>query len=170
MTIIHTSDSSFEKDILVKETRIRVLKGVKRWKENPEALLIMSGAEYYEGRKNSRLSDLMTRMAVIAGVKKHKILVDTLSRNTFEHPHRILELPGISSQSLVEVVTSKWHMRRAIWSFRELFTNVQPSPSSPAVVKASNFTWQSIIPSPRSLSKTTTMIHEWIGLLWYKLK
>ncbi|MGY8788320.1 MAG: YdcF family protein, partial [Fidelibacterota bacterium] len=126
---------SFEEDILVMETRIRVLKGVKRWKENPEALLIMSGAEYIEGRNNSRLSDLMTSMAVIAGVQKHKILVDTLSRNTFEHPQRILELPGVSPQSLVEVVTSKWHMRRAIWSFQEIFTNVQPSPFSQDVVK-----------------------------------
>ena len=84
----------------------------------------MSGFEYFEGRKNPRQSNLMTNMTVIIGVPKYKIVVDTLSRNTFEHPQRILELPGISPQSLVEVVTSKWHMRRAIWCFQEFFTNV----------------------------------------------
>ena len=105
-------------------TRIRVLTGIKRWKENQEAMLIMSGFEYFEGRKNPRQSNLMTNMAVITGVPKYKIVVDTLSLNTFEHPQRILELPGISPQSLVEVVTSKWHMRRAIWCFQEFFTNV----------------------------------------------
>ena len=115
---------SYEQDVLVMETRIRVLTGIKRWKENQEAMLIMSGFEYFEGRKNPRQSNLMTNMAVITGVPKYKIVVDTLSLNTFEHPQRILELPGISPQSLVEVVTSKWHMRRAIWCFQEFFTNV----------------------------------------------
>ena len=120
----HEPGYSYEQDVLVMETRIRVLTGIKRWKENQEAMLIMSGFEYFEGRKNSRQSNLMTNMAVITGVPKYKIVVDTLSRNTFEHPQMILELPGISPLRLVEVVTSKWHMRRAIWCFQEFFTNV----------------------------------------------
>ena len=92
---------SREQDVLVMETNIRVLTGVKWWKENPDAIMIMSGADNFEGRKSSRQTELMTAMAVNAGVPGNKIIADTLSGNTFEHPQKIMELPGINPQTSV---------------------------------------------------------------------
>ena len=161
---------SIEQDILINETENRVLNGVVWWKQNQRAVLVMSGVEHFDGRRKSRQTELMTRIAINAGVPESKIVTDTLSSNTFEHPQNIQELSGINSENSVGVVTSRWHMRRAIWSFQQYFTNVHPSPFASDFAKNSNFTWRNIIPHPGSLSSTTTMIHEWIGLLWYKLK
>ena len=92
---------SREQDVLVMETNIRILTGVKWWKENPDAIMIMSGAENFEGRKSPRQTELMTTMAVNAGVPRNRIVADTLSGNTFEHPQKIMELPGINPQTSV---------------------------------------------------------------------
>ena len=161
---------SIEQDVLVMETNIRVLTGVKWWKENLDAIMIMSGADNFEGRKSSRQTELMTAMAVNAGVPGNKIIADTLSGNTFEHPQKIMELPGINPQTSVGVVTSKWHMRRAIFSFKQSFDEVYPSPISASIIDNSLFAIQRFIPYPDALSKSTRMIHEWIGILWYKIK
>ena len=161
---------SREQDVLVMETNIRVLTGVKWWKENLDAIMIMSGADNFEGRKSSRQTELMTAMAVNAGVPGNKIIADTLSGNTFEHPQKIIELPGINPKTSVGVVTSKWHMRRALFSFKQYFDEVYPSPISASIIDNSLFAIQRFIPYPDALSKSTTMIHEWIGLLWYKIK
>ncbi len=161
---------SREQDVLVMETNIRVLTGVEWWKEIPDAIMIMSGANNFKSRKSSRQVELMTAMAVNAGVPRNKIIVDTLSSNTFEHPQNIIELQGINTQTSVGVVTSKWHMRRAIFSFKQYFDEVYPSPIFASIIDSSLFVIQRFIPCPDALSKSTTMIHEWIGLLWYKIK
>ena len=161
---------SREQDVLVMETNIRVLTGVKWWKGNPDAIMVISGAGVLDGRKSSRQTELMTAMAVNAGVPRNRIIADTLSSNTFEHPQKIMELPGINPQTSVGVVTSKWHMRRAIFSFKQYFDEVYPSPISASIIDNSLFTIQRFIPHPDALSKSTTMIHEWIGLLCYKIK
>ena len=92
---------SREQDVLVMETNIRVLTGVKWWKGNPDAIMVISGSGNFEGRKSSRQTELMTAMAVNAGVPGNKIIADTLSGNTFEHPQKIMELPGINPQTSV---------------------------------------------------------------------
>ena len=84
---------SREQDVLVMETNIRVLTGVKWWKENPDAIMIMSGADNFDGEKSPLQTELMTTMAVNAGVPRKRIIADTLSSNTFEHPQNIMELP-----------------------------------------------------------------------------
>jgi uncharacterized SAM-binding protein YcdF (DUF218 family) len=152
------------------ETNIRVLTGVKWWKEYPDAMMVMSGADNFEGRKSARQTELMTAMAVNAGVPMAKLIADTLSLNTMVHPQRILELPSINKHTIIGLVTSKWHMRRAIFSFKQYFDEVYPSPISASILDNSLFAIQRFIPYPDALSKSTTMIHEWIGILWYKIK
>lgn len=161
---------SIEQDLLVMETNIRIITGVRWWKENPDAILLMSGAGHSKMRKAARATDLMIELAQNFGIPKFKLFADTLSRNTMEHPIKILELPNITNQTKIGLVTSKWHMKRALFSFKKYFKKVQPILSPSYLVGNSTFAYQRFFPYPDTLSKSTTMIHEWIGLLWYKLK
>ena len=158
-----------ELDVLTPASIIRVLEGVIWWKNNQSAILVMCGAEKIKGRLASRCAFLMMRLAEIEGVPQNKIFADTLSFNTWEHPKILSELPIIKSNDVIGVVTSRWHMRRALWSFKKFFDNVQPSPVQSSISFSPKFHFYNFIPHPSAMSRTTVMIHEWIGLLWYKL-
>ena len=75
---------------------------------------------------------------------------------------------------VVGIVTSKWHMRRALWSFERYFNKIQVStitsyPSTDDPI-SSIYNFYRFYPNSLTIAKTTLMIHEWIGLLWYNLK
>ena len=167
----YKSGYSKEQDVLIMETTIRVLTGIKWWKHNPNAIIVMSGAGHIKRRNDKRQTDLMIELARNNSVPKSKLVADTLSLNTREHPQRILELPNINKQTIIGLVTSTWHMRRALFSFNQYFEKVIISPPISTDINSNLlFAFQRLIPYPDSLSKSTTMIHEWIGLLWYKIK
>ena len=95
--------------------------------------------------------------------------IEAYSSNTAEHPLRLLNLDGINSESLVVIVTAAWHLRRAEQEFSRHFENVETVPAEflsqdrPGGVK--NF-----IPSANSLSRSTKILHEIIGIVWYRIK
>ena len=161
---------SLDQDVMGTETILRVLTAIKLWKKYPDAMMVMSGGGVDKIRKSKRQTDLMMEFAYNYGVPKDKLIADKLSLNTLEHPQRILELPSIDKHTKILLVTSGWHMRRALFSFNQYFDEVCPSPISVSGVNNSIFAIQRFIPHPGALSKSTTMLHEWIGLLWYKIK
>ena len=73
--------------------------GVKWWKKNPDAIIVMSGGGLSKIRTASRQTDLMMELAQNLGVPKDKLVADTLSRNTWEHPQNILELSSINKNT-----------------------------------------------------------------------
>lgn len=162
-----------ELDVLTPETMNRVEEGIMWWKKNPTAKLVMCGKEIIKGRLASRGAFLMKRQAEMLGVPANKIFLDTLSTNTWDHPKKLTELSNIDTNMVVGIVTSKWHMRRALWSFKRYFNKVQVSTitSYPSINSISDiYTSCKFYPNPLTIAKTTQMIHEWIGLLWYNLK
>ena len=162
-----------EFDILTPETMNRVFESVMWWQNNPHAILVMCGKENVKGRLASRGALLMKRQAEIKGVPSNKIFLDTLSINTWDHPIKLSELSIISSNMVIGIVTSRWHMRRALWSFERYFDKVQPAPNQPSISInpiSDIYSFYRFLPNPLTIAKTTLMIHEWIGLLWYKLK
>ena len=133
----------------------------------------MSGAENIRGRMVSRGTFLMKQRAEMEGVPSNKIFLDTLSVNTWDHPKKLTELSNIDTNMVVGIVTSKWHMRRALWSFKRYFNKIQVSTiTSYTSIDPISDIYTSCIFYPNSLTiaKTTLMLHEWIGLLWYNLK
>ena len=158
-----------ELDLLTTETMSRVLEGVMWWKKNKNAILIMCGAEQKEGRMLSHGAFLMKLQAEMAGVPSDKVFLDTLSINTWDHPKKIFDLSIINHNKVVGIVTSKWHMRRALWSFERYFEKIQPSPIESSMSMNHNYYYK-FFPNLSSISLNTSMIHEWIGLSWYKIK
>lgn len=154
-----------EEDILIAESQRRVLHGVTLWRRYPAASMIFSGAAYeYEGiRGADRLVQLMAETALNQGVPTSAVLLEPRSRNTLEHPIEALKLQGVMATP-VAVVTSGWHMRRAQREFCRHFEQVQTSPV-PKI--RSPLTWQDFVPDADTLDANTTLLREWVGILWY---
>lgn len=156
-----------DEDILSSESQRRVLHGVTLWRRYPDASLVFSGAMEYKGmREPDRHAQLMAEVAVNRGVPASAVLLEPRSRNTREHPVEALSLPGVTSATPIAVVTSGWHMRRAQREFCRYFQQVQttPVPEVPRPVG-----WQDIIPDAGTLGDNTTLLREWVGMLWYAI-
>lgn len=151
-------------------TMARVLTGVGFWKKNQSAYFVVSGEEpdgppEYMGRETLTMAEL----AMAYGVPTTRILRDTKSQNTWQHPKNVSQLHGITSKTKIGLVTSSWHMRRALKEFEKYFTAVYPYPYRLFKQKNSSF-FQQWTPQAKCLLESTTLLHEWIGLAFYSTK
>jgi uncharacterized SAM-binding protein YcdF (DUF218 family) len=91
------------------------------------------------------------------------------ARNTAEnaiYSAAILKEQGINK---IYLVTHAFHMSRAVMMFKQVGVNVTPAPTVFTHTK-NNPRWSYYIPSASALYGTRTALHEYIGILWYKLK
>jgi uncharacterized SAM-binding protein YcdF (DUF218 family) len=94
--------------------------------------------------------------------------VEPRSATTWENARdsaAILDAAGIRS---VFVVTSAWHLRRAMIAFAQTDLAATPAPVRPdgAPVWAAS----ALIPRAKSWETSYDALHEWIGCVWYGVR
>jgi len=83
-----------------------------------------------------------------------------------EFSDAILDKSGIKT---AWVVTHAWHMPRSMMVFSN--RSVKYSPASHSYgIKPLNKRWFNWIPQSRALNQSTIALHEYLGLIWYRLK
>jgi uncharacterized SAM-binding protein YcdF (DUF218 family) len=93
--------------------------------------------------------------------------VEDKSRNTWENARfsaAILRNEGITS---VYVVTSAWHMRRALLAFQGTTLTVTPFPTPPGEPVMGYL--NDFLPHAAAWQTGYYALHEWIGYAWYKM-
>ena len=99
------------------------------------------------------------------------VIKEEQSRNTAEnaiYSARLLKEQGIEKAYLV---THAWHMKRAVYAFEQTDIKVTPAPtifSSSSVIHHPVLAWFS--PSAGALSRSSFVVHEYIGLIWYRIR
>lgn len=156
-----------ENDDLVGATYSRVVCGVRKFKHSGARWLVMSGSSGKAGE--TRDGDLMKTLAMDLGIQPERILLEPFSRNTFEHPRELLKLMELSSKDAVGVVTSAWHVPRAMAEFKRRFQNMVAIPCGfyGGLVAAPT---HGFLPQADALSTSTTLLHEYIGSVWYRMR
>jgi uncharacterized SAM-binding protein YcdF (DUF218 family) len=76
----------------------------------------------------------------------------------------VLRAAGISR---VYLVTSVWHMRRALFAFRHFGVDAVPAPVQPA---ARGWSWNLLTLRPSFWQASYFALHEWLGLAYYALR
>lgn len=89
----------------------RMMEGVRLVHENPLSFLIVTG----NGTGKVPEATLMYEAALAMGIHKERIIVEKESMNTKDHP---LYLKGILKDKPFVIVTSAYHMGRAIQNFQ----------------------------------------------------
>lgn len=143
----------------------RVREGVACWRRTPDAILVLAGAGRVSGRSDGRLADLMAAQAMALGVPGLRELRDTISRNTRQHALGLMRLGVLSAGAPVAIATSAWHLRRALLEFRRVFPNAGACAES-RVPERNGVGFFRFVPSADALDRTTTMLREWVGLLY----
>jgi uncharacterized SAM-binding protein YcdF (DUF218 family) len=65
------------------------------------------------------------------------------------------------------LVTSDYHLKRALWSFRKAGLNCVPFANGLASRKGRSYSWEYYLPG--SFERVSQYLHEYIGLLYYRM-
>ncbi len=146
--------------------------------EMARQILVSGGLLDWESRRTTPAED-MADLLVWMGVPAEAILLQGESRNTYEdalYTSRILKEKGIDR---ILLVSSAWHMPRAVMLFEAQGLEVIPLPTDYNVTQMEwdqlwRGDWRSILlnlfPSASNLSLTTRMMKEYFGLWVYGLR
>ncbi|MBW2619063.1 MAG: YdcF family protein [Deltaproteobacteria bacterium] len=91
-------------------------------------------------------------------------MAETLSRDTFENARQTAEL--LTGGPFV-LVTSASHMARSLAVFHRLGLDPIPAPTDYLIADPAPVFWY--LPSLKALEIAHIVLHEYLGLVWYKL-
>ena len=104
------------------------------------------------------------------GVPENALLLETVSRNTFENARLSKPIWDAHLFKRGLLVTSAFHMPRALAVFRRAGFNVEPSPADFGGGQLLEAGVLSFIPDAGALQTSSIMVREWIGMLIYRLR
>ena len=155
-------------DFLGTESIRRVNAASALWQKYPKSLVVFSGRQpgTEDDRKPTRHGELSSEHAVSLGLDKTRIIIESTSANTREHPIEALKLAGVKRDSKIAIVTSDFHLRRATGEFKKHFLNVESFGTGNA---ASGLSWLDFIPLATHLDENAYRIKEFAGIIISKL-
>ncbi len=139
----------------------RVIEGVHLYKRTPGMKLIFSGYGGKDPISNARKN---SELAIAMGVDPHDIIVLESPKDTEEEA---IAAKTIVADAPLILVTSASHMERASSFFRQKGIAIIEAPTD-FQVKTTDTLWQ--FPSAEGLSRSEAAFHEYLGLVWGKLK
>ena len=87
------------------------------------------------------------------------------TKSNSQYSADILKKEGVHR---IYLVTHAWHMPRAVLAFEHAGLDVVPAPT--AFVSRSGWLWEDFIPSAQAFQLTYYGLHEWAGIIWYRLQ
>jgi len=102
------------------------------------------------------------------GVKGTNIFIEPGSRNTHENAKLSKIVLDNNKFSSVILVTSAYHMPRSMYSFTKFGIKATPAPTDYKAV-TTRYSLLNLIPSMSCLTNSYIALHEYLGLLYYKL-
>ena len=141
-------------------TRIRLLEGIRIHNLLPGSKLILTGGVGFQAVPEATI---ISRVAQTLGVRKDDMVLEVKSRDTKDHPHFVA--PIVKEEPFI-LVTSAFHMPRAMQLFVKQGLYPIPAPAGHRTVHATPPTPAQFFPGPDGLLLAGWAIHEYLGLLW----
>ena len=144
----------------------RLFYGMKLYQAHKSPLIILSGSAEEDDIPEA---EMMAELLKEFGITGEVVIKETQSRNTHENAVNILSIIRQQHMHSVLLVTSVWHMRRALATFRTLGIQAFPVPVDQIGSVSPNFfiNW---LPDARALFMTSIACKEYIGWIYYRLR
>jgi len=113
--------------------------------------------------------EIMRHWLLKLGLKEEYVHAENASNNTWENASYMKKILAEKGVNRVVLVTSAWHMPRAVWCFESHNFEVIPAPTDYLTARDS-YDLRSYLPSWTVLSDSSQALHEYLGLLWYRLR
>ncbi|HEY1059808.1 MAG TPA: YdcF family protein [Limnobacter sp.] len=149
----------------------RMLEGARLYRRGVSARVVASGGKFGNDPNKGTEAAAMQSILQDLGVPPHNVLMDEQSRTTLENARYTRELLGPGQHSIA-LVTSAYHLPRAVRLFEQAGFDVYPVLCDVRVLPEHKQLWEEL-PRHESLQRSTLAIKEWLGGLqlrvsdWY---
>lgn len=163
---IDTEVSRVHGEVALNDAGERITETLVLARRHPEAKLLLSGGDAAVlPRPGEQEADMMRTLFVALGVAPDRLMVEDRSRNTFENAVLSRDLAQPKPGETWLLVTSAWHMPRAVGCFRHVGWRVLPYP----VDFHTDDDWRPDFSLARHLGLLDLVAKEWVGLAAYRL-
>jgi len=100
------------------------------------------------------------------GLNEENIIIEGKSRTTWENIRNVKEIVG---ENPFFLVTSAYHMERAIREFEKVMANPIPVPTD-FKIKTEKYNIIDFFPNAQNFRNSNLAFHEYFGILWYNIK
>ncbi len=146
------------------EAEARLVKGIVIYR-SMHVPLVLAGGNGDPFRAVPGDADVMQPLARALGVPTKDIIAENKSRNTLEAAKNLKQL--VKARRII-VVTSAYHMKRAVAMFRKQGFEVVPAPAV-YLSEQRPLSVHSLIPRANALAASSAACSEYLSLLWYSL-
>jgi uncharacterized SAM-binding protein YcdF (DUF218 family) len=96
------------------------------------------------------------------GLSETRIIVEPILQKTRQHLIKVLKLAGVDRNSEIAILTSDFHLRRALAEFRKHFTNITGFGNGDST---DGLSWLDFVPLTTHLDENIYRIKEFAGVL-----
>ena len=114
-------------------------------------------------------ADVIERYLLEFGVKKSRILKEKKSRNTYENARFSREICLQYGFKSPIIVTSAFHLKRSVLSFKKLKMEVKPFPAHFLSWSGREYGWEFWLPKYSNLNNSSIALQEFLGLVYYNI-
>ena len=126
--------------------------------------IIVSGTEVSKDKVTE--DHIVKRFLLDLGVPADEIIIEDKSRDTFENAKFAQEICARWSFTNPILVTSAYHLKRAVMSFEKVGLKVLPFPAGFKSWQGKHYRWKSYLPG--DFSTASIAIKEYLGLIFYE--
>lgn len=133
----------------------------------PTARIVLSGGEATIVPEGFHEANVMREVLVRQGIAPERLEVEGTSRNTYENAVDSYRLAQPKPGHVWVLITSGWHMPRAVGCFRKIGWPVIPYPVDYRAADPSDFVTTFLL--FEELPPLTLAMKEWVGLVAYRV-
>lgn len=102
-------------------------------------------------------------------VPAEQIHIEAEAKNTWQNAGYIREQLQAQGIRRIVLVTSAYHMPRAVWAFQQQGLEIMPAPCA-YKVRRKPYDLLSWLPDSDMLDESCDALHEYLGIVWYRLR
>ncbi len=159
--IVILGGGAYNTGILKEDSTKRLLMGFVLHKQT-DLPIILSGSASIGALPEA---EIMKGLLLTLGVDKGKIYTDVNSKDTEENAQEVKKLCERLGCRRVVLVTSAYHMRRAVLAFEKAGLEVVPYPTD--FKRDMKYNLYSLLPKMSVFADSYKALREYLGLVWY---
>lgn len=137
-------------------------------RRHPQAKIVFTGGSGDPFAQELKEADVLGPLLRTLGLEPESVILENQSRNTYENAVFTRELAQPKPDERWVLVTSAFHMPRAVGCFRQAgWGNLVPYPVDFQFPPGGNLGWR--FNFGRGLGMLENGLHEWVGLIFYRL-
>jgi uncharacterized SAM-binding protein YcdF (DUF218 family) len=151
---------------LLNSSAERMTAAVALWHRQPQLRLVFTGGEGDLFGSGPSEAERALQFFDSMGVSRKAVTLEARSQNTYENAVFTAQLPGLDRQQRWLLLTSAWHMPRALATFQKAGWNVTPYPVD---FRTGGLTPLSTYNLGEGAQRWELLLHEWLGIVAYRL-